>query len=277
MYRHVVQCLCVVMGGVVLVGLLQCSQVDRPGVCKYDNDCKAENSRCVFNDSLCAVNVGQCEGVCKVSEVPENTCACKQDEDCNYPFEGCAGCRCYKRDVLTCQTDADCGRGRLCVGDGNKRICEVRTACEKDENCLNGYVCREKSCCNLASGRCPGQCKTGSPCQDDVDCLVCNLSCKNGLCGPQGPSCSGVKCEKDADCTTCGGKCAAGYCQINNTTPGCVGKVCGLDADCATCGAVCRNGTCQTSSNPGCSTTSCVTDTDCQGTGLTSCLSGCCR
>lgn len=276
MAKSAISLLGVVLGFGLFVNLLRCSQVDPPNVCKYDNDCKADNARCVYADPSCAANVGQCEGVCKVSEQPDVVCRCKQDEDCNYPFEGCAQCQCYKRDVLSCKTDADCGRGRLCVGENNKQVCEIRTACNQDLDCLDGYVCREKSCCNLSSGRCPGQCKTGSPCQDDVDCLVCNLSCKQGQCGPAGPSCSGVKCEKDADCSACGGKCSVGYCQINNTNPTCATKTCFTNADCVSCGNVCTNGRCQVD-GPTCTTTTCITDANCQGTGLSSCLSGCCR
>ena len=263
--------------GFLIVGLTQCSPADTgPKVCKFDNDCRGENERCVYSDPTCGARVGECEGICKAPEVPEKVCACQQDEDCNYPFEGCTGCKCYKRNVLPCKTDADCGRGRLCVGDPGKRVCEVRTACTQDTDCIDGYVCRDQSCCNVASGRCPGQCKTGSPCQDDVDCLVCDLSCKDGACTPAGPSCSGVKCETDAQCTECGGKCEAGYCRINST-PTCAGRSCASDADCLSCGGSCQSGLCQSGSGPSCGTSTCINAQDCQASGFTSCVGGCCQ
>lgn len=276
---YLVQCVVVFGCFVGLASMLHCSKVDNleGKECKFDNQCKGKDERCVYSDPSCAARIGSCVGVCKApSQPPDVACACKVDEDCNYPFEGCGNCQCYKRDVLACETDADCGRGRLCVGQPSKRVCEVRTGCQKDTDCLEGYVCREQSCCNAVSGRCPGKCQVGSPCQDNVDCLVCNLSCKEGVCAETGPSCSGVKCEKDQDCATCGGKCQAGYCLVQNNTPTCEGKTCATDTDCFACSGSCSNGVCRVGGTS-CSTGSCFSDADCQSRGLNSCLAGCCQ
>ncbi len=265
----------------LLLSLARCSQTEPSTECNFDHQCKEKGARCIYSDPTCGGNVGNlsCKGVCKVVNSENNnntTCACKKDEDCNYPFEGCGNCQCYKRSVLVCKTEKDCGRGRLCVGKPGKRVCEIRTTCSKDSDCLNNYVCRAQSCCSVSSGRCPGQCKTGSSCQDDLDCLVCGLSCKDGQCAKAGPSCSGVKCTANKDCTQCGGTCLAGFCKVNNL-PNCLGKVCTSNAECSPCGSLCRAGKCQKTGTPTCNTGSCISDSDCKSRGLNSCLNACCR
>ncbi len=223
---------------------MSCSGEDSPpNSCRYDHECRGENERCFFEEKKCYIQPGSCEGTCKkVEEKPKENCQCKTDSDCNYPFEGCAACKCYKRDVLPCKTDADCGRGRVCIGPRGKRICYIKKSCNRDEDCLPGFVCREKSCCDAKRGRCPGQCKIGSPCEKDYDCLACNMICRNKRCAVKtGNNCLTIRCKTDRDCSSCGGKCLAGRCRTNQ----CTGISCTTNSDCQFCGGECLNGYCR--------------------------------
>lgn len=218
-----------------------------PKTCRYDQEC-GENERCIYesNDSNCWVQVGSCEGVCKSAEVPEASCACQKDEDCNYPLEGCGNCQCYKRDVQTCKSATDCQRGYACVGDKTK-TCEPNKVCEKDTDCPHNHECRERQCCDPSSGTCPTECVVGMACQNDGECAPCKMTCKNGLCSDE------------------------------NTPTQCLGSLCVTDGDCKACNAVCQQGKCLNTGTE-CNTRRCLSDDECTAVGgFASCQSGCCR
>ncbi len=227
-------------GGIISIS---CSEPEDPKSCKYDHQCKGEGERCVFEDPKCYVYPGECQGRCQVVDNKgDQKCECKKDTDCDYPFEGCAACKCYKRDVLPCKSDADCGQGRMCLGEPGKKICYVRKNCSKDSDCLPGYVCREKSCCNKESGRCPGQCKEGLSCKSDNDCLICDMVCVSGKCTfKKQNNCGSISCKSDRECAACNGKCIGGMCRTNT----CVGITCTTNGDCVFCGGTCIGGYCK--------------------------------
>ena len=230
-----------------IISSLSCSSNEPTGPlkCHYDHECKGKDERCMFSDPTCAAKLGSCEGLCKVPSItPPRKCQCKKDEDCNYPFEGCTNCICYKREVLSCKVDKDCGRGRHCAGSGDKKVCEISQHCEKDNDCLYGSVCREKSCCNPAITRCSGICKAGTECSGDLDCFTCGMICKKGVCSLQGtPGCSGEACKTDTDCASCKGTCQGGYCRVPIQ----------------------------------CKTFTCIEDSDCRTQNYNTCISGCCH
>lgn len=186
-----------------------------PKVCNYEHQCQA-HERCIFEDPSCVARTGQCKGICVGQEpVPEKTCACKKDSDCNEPFESCAACQCIKRSVIPCKSDKDCSRGWFCIGAPGKSICEQRSTCQKDSECPHGFECRDNSCCNVKTNRCPpGTCKEGIPCDTDIDCYYCNMRCKAKKCTFESNNpCEGVKCTEDKDCASCKGTCKAGFCK----------------------------------------------------------------
>lgn len=242
-----------VWGGLVLVwwSVVHCVLPSQePGVCSHGYECGAGMS-CVFDKPECYANLGTCEGRCKATQeaLPEKTCACKDDADCNYPYEGCGNCVCYKRDIRTCQSDSDCGRGWICTGSGSVRVCELRKACTQDNDCLAGYLCREQACCNPNAGNCSAtsSCQIGMPCTKASDCSACSLLCEMGRCQKiAGDACQSKVCQSNADCLSCNGACTSGVCRVQ-------------------------------SQGPTCQTLACVLESDCQNRGYTSCVAGCCR
>ena len=220
-----------------------------PSICSHGYECGTGRT-CVFEKPECYANLGTCEGKCQSTQEtpPDGACACKDDADCNYPYEGCGNCQCYKRDVRTCQVDSDCGQGWLCTGTGAVRICELRKTCSTDNDCLPGNVCRELSCCNPNAGNCPstGGCQIGAPCTTQQDCSACNLLCEQGSCQQLATdACQKKACQSDLDCSFCSGSCSFGTCRVQGQPSGC-------------------------------QTVSCVQDGDCQIHGYSGCFAGCC-
>lgn len=213
----------------------------QPQICRYHHEC-GDDSRCIFPNNACYIELGTCDGTCKKDVIPDTSCACKQDEDCNYPYEGCGNCQCYKRDIQTCTKDADCGQGMLCTGS-NPKLCEPRKTCTLASDCLPSYRCEKQTCCNPAAGAC-------SP----------------------STSCLGQPCTNDLTCSSCQMRCLQGTCQASTS---CLGSSCSSNADCSACGSRCQNGICRSSS--GCTSISCSSNEDCQAAGRFSCVSGCCN
>ena len=227
-----------------LFGAIHCVPPPPESGCAYHHEC-GDNATCEFEQPSCYTHLGTCRGRCKATETPEVSCNCKDDSECNYPFEACANCRCYKRDVRVCTSDTDCGQGWRCIGEVT-RVCEIRTTCTKDGDCLPENRCNQGRCCNPSAGNCGSSCQQGTPCTTQQDCAACNQFCEAGTCRTPNTSCNSQSCTTSADCTFCLGSCVAGSCQRANNPP-----------------------TCQTQS--------CFLDDDCQRLGYASCVGGCCR
>lgn len=202
----------------LIIGLfagLACSEPQTgPKICTFEHECK-EGERCIFDDPNCTALTGQCKGKCIAQEpIPEVQCDCRDDLDCKAPIEGCVSCKCVKRDVLPCESDKDCIQGWYCVGDTGRKICEPRTTCSTDDQCPPNFKCRDNSCCDPETNRCPGTCEEGTACEEDLDCFFCNMRCVEKKCKfVTGDACEGKKCTQDDECTGCNGSCLAGYCK----------------------------------------------------------------
>ena len=235
---------------VLCVGSTRCSPPEEgPKTCRYDNECKGEDERCVFENPNCVVTPGQCEGICKAEKEVEKKCDCEKDEDCeNYPYFQCTDCQCTDQShtILACEKDGSCPQGYYCVKGEKVDICQERESCDKDDDCKPGDSCREQVCCNQNAGNCPAECIVGASCASDGDCLSCNMVCKDGQC------------------------------QSDSTTT-CLGQQCVTNNDCAACGAVCQSGRCQNTGTT-CTTRRCFTNEDCKAAGGQGvCQAGCCR
>jgi|GEM_PF-1915102 len=230
-----------------LIGLLcvinwHCSDdTQAKKTCKLDEHC-ATDELCTFLDPACRLTPYKCEGFCEKKDKEPKKCLCKTDSQCNFPLEACANCKCYKRQVKECKLHTDCGQGYICKGNEIK-VCELREVCTEAKDCLPGLKCHEGRCCNPSAGKCPRECKIGMGCQNDGDCVACQMKCRNGVC---------------------------------EAASSCLGKKCVDSKECAACGAICKDNICQ-QGQTNCSSRTCKTNQECTFVGLKQCLNGCCR
>ena len=239
--------------GLILFGILMgvnCSEPQQieAGKCRFDSQCASEE-RCVYPKETCWEQLGSCEGICKKPDTTKKKCECQKDKDCpKYPFFRCANCQCTDQShtIIQCDKDGKCSQGYYCIKGEKVNVCEPRKSCNKEKDCRPGYKCVEKTCCNPTTKSCPSECIVGKACKIDDDCASCQMICKNGMC------------------------------ESKASTGQCLGKMCITNLDCSDCNAVCQQGKCQNTGKT-CNTVRCFTDSDCKGSGLSSCLVGCCQ
>lgn len=162
------------------------------------------------------------------------------------------GGRCMTQGTQTycgCDTNADCGTGKLCRG----RNCFPDPAyCTKDSDCSSQQMCDKGACVSKPP---PPQCTQDSDCPSGSNCTagkcVGTTGQRGALCGR---SSGGAKCQSGLLCVNKRGQpayclelCQSGQCpnggKCLKTTSGSQFCACDQDADCNN-NQICRNRTC---------------------------------
>ncbi len=129
-------------------------------------------------------------------QTPASSCGpgCESHPDCGKPYSICAvvgygGCQC----ATSCQTDADCGVGKLCACGGDGGVC-VTASCTSDADCDSGMQCASYSSLSTCGGGISRYgvlmgglaCQTANDeCAGDGDCPSgqrCTLGTGNRVC-----------------------------------------------------------------------------------------------
>ncbi len=222
-----------------------------PNVCDpKDGQCKAtpaaDGTKCETDDFFCTQE--RCKaGKCAVS-VPENTCLCWEDGDCDAISTGnqCIG-------ELFCDKSANAGKQPVCklnkatavtcpVGDGKScdlPACDPKTGkCTTTKKAADGTACDDGDLCTKSDlclkGACAGTPQPGSNCDDKVACTVDTCDPKSGCVHTPKPE----LCDDGKPCTL--GECdaKAGCSQSDTDSAKCD------DGDACTTGDACKGGLC---------------------------------
>ncbi len=227
---------------------------DVPTRCMGNGDCAGDATRpvCDTVSGRCVVCTGADPGACSTAEHCDSTAnvcvpGCRSDEGCVAgdggvgPDGGTGRCDTERHVCVECSTNAQCGAGRLCVGN----VCVP--GCNDTQPCSAGQTCCAGACADLQTnltncGTCGTVCRTpnGTP-----TCL--NAMCQAGTCGEGYADCNrsnadGCEVSLNTDltnCGTCGTVCPT---PANASASTCVSGRCGYTcapsfADCDTTAA----------------------------------------
>jgi hypothetical protein len=231
---------------------------DVPPRCGSSADCTADPTRpaCDVGSGQCVVCTGADPGACTPAEHCDpsaNVCVpgCRADEGCaatadaGVPADGGALGRCdTERHVcVECGSDAQCGLGRLCVGNACVPGCNASQGCPDTQTCCAGACADLQG--NLANcGACGTVCRTpnGTPA-----CM--NATCIAGTCGEGFADCNrsnadGCETSLNSDLGNCGACGTACPTPANASAGTCVGGRCGFvcSASFADCDGMAGNG-----------------------------------
>jgi hypothetical protein len=91
-----------------------------------------------------------------------------------------------------CRSDADCGPGAICAGDG---ACYGPSGCRGNFDCAPGSVCLADGACSAVAGcSFDAECPPGTTCGADGACYAHSLCTSDSDCPP------GAACAADNTC-----------------------------------------------------------------------------
>lgn len=163
--------------------------------CPYEWGCYIEYNFCLPFSGNCAAHLGpDGEGTTDCNDPP-----CETDEDCapdRYcnPFAFCqkddangdSTDGCQPDDGQTCQVDADCRKGDICVETKSGTFCMTRPAdlpCDNDLHCAEGLICNDARCQTPPPAQDGGPTSDGGRSDDGGYGVPCEVTedCRSGL------------------------------------------------------------------------------------------------
>ena len=140
--------------------------------CRSDDDCSAENNRCM--------NIVEGYGTCQAECLEGCDDSVRDTQGPCDPGKLCDGCHC----VAGCFADADCPEGNICGAPPEQGYAQCTLGCRDDSNCPRGRTCQNPDEDGI------GTCEMGA----------CGRDCGAGrVCDPERGTCQ-KECDVPVDC-----------------------------------------------------------------------------